>query len=220
MPNFTEMPSRIFKLPKDERGYPIPWFVRQLDDSIDFRVADGQKLIRAIKEKRCWVCGEPLGVNITFVVGPMCGINRTSGEPPSHQDCARWSALNCPFMNQPSMVRRECPHINNAKLVENAPGIAITRNPGVTLLWNTREYQTFPDPKGKILIHMGEPQSVEWYASGKPATRAQVLESIETGLILLEKVASQQEGGLAALEKYKERFMKYLPPEPEQPIYL
>jgi hypothetical protein len=35
----------------------------------------------------------------SFVVGPMCGINRNSAEPPSHKECAQWSARNCPFLS-------------------------------------------------------------------------------------------------------------------------
>lgn len=29
---------------------------------------------------------------MTFVVGPMCELNRISGEPPSHRECAEFSA--------------------------------------------------------------------------------------------------------------------------------
>jgi hypothetical protein len=201
----------------DDRGYPVPWFVAWVDGKPEFRAMDPQKFIDAIRKKLCWVCGERLGVNMCFIAGPMCGINRTSSEPPSHLDCARWSARNCPFLSNPRMVRREDEVINNQQLRENAAGIAISRNPGVAMLWITRQYEVFntSEVKGNsnrgYLIQMGEPDSVEWYACGKPATRAQVQASIESGLPNLEAIARQEPGGIEALGKYIARFEKWIP---------
>jgi len=44
-----------------------------------------------VRHKRCWLCGQPLGKFMCFVVGPMCAINKTSAEPPSHRDCALYA---------------------------------------------------------------------------------------------------------------------------------
>ena len=78
----------------------------------------------------------------------LCGINRTSSEPPSHHECAVWSAVNCPFLSNPRMVRREDEEINNQRLRDNAAGFAITRNPGVAMIWNTRQYEVFKTENG------------------------------------------------------------------------
>src|SRR5207244_1894019 len=160
----SPMPPRIARLPLDERGYPIPWFVAFVDGKPEFRAMDGEKLRRAIREKLCWVCGDPLGIHLCFVAGPMCGVNRVSSEPPSHRDCARWSAENCPFLNNPHMVRREDSEINNETMRKETAGYAICRNPGVAMLWLTRSFEVIPDPKkGKVLFAMGEPEAVEWW---------------------------------------------------------
>ncbi len=209
----TPMPQRIKRLIVDERGYSVPWFVAWKDGKPEFRAMDGDKFIRAIKEKRCWVCGDPLGINVAFVAGPMCGINRTSAEPPCHYDCAKWSAINCPFLSNPDMVRREDAVMNNVQLRENAAGCAISRNPGVTMLWITRQYEVFNDGAGKPLTHMLEPDRVEWYASGRQATRIEVQASIDAGLPLLESIAQTEPGALEVLRKYVERFQKWLPTE-------
>jgi len=211
--NLDTLPKYMNDLPCDDRGYPVPWFVAWHDGKPEFRAMDNYKWIRAVKEKLCWVCGNRMGVHITFVAGPMCGINRTTSEPPCHLDCARWSALNCPFLSNPRMVRREDDVINNATTKERVGGHAITRNPGVAMLWTTRSYDVFNDGTGKPLITMGEPESVEWYASGRVATRAEVQESIDTGLPILEAMARREEGGLAALDRYVKRFERYLPTE-------
>src|SRR5262245_27063523 len=133
------MPGRIAQLPVDERGYPVPWFVSWINGKPEFRAADQVKWYRAIRERRCWVCGNPLGVNLVFVAGPMCGINRTSAEPPCHLDCAQWSARNCPFLNNPRQVRRQDEEFNNEQLREQSPGMPICRNPGVAMLWIARQ---------------------------------------------------------------------------------
>lgn len=199
-------------LRRDSRGYPVPWFVAWRDDNTpEFRAMDGDKFIAAIKWKLCWVCGERLGVNMTFVAGPMCGINRTSSEPPGHYECATWSAVNCPFLNNPHMVRREDEEFSNQHLRDNSAGIAIARNPGVTMLWNTRSYEVFDDGKGGYLITMGNPESVEWYCRGRKATRLEVEESIDSGLPSLLAMAKLQEGAEAELRRFVERFRKYIP---------
>ncbi len=204
------LPRRMQKLPVDERGYVVPWFVAWENGKPEFRAMDGAKFIRAIREKLCWVCGELLGVNVCFVAGPMCGINRTSSEPPSHVECAQWSARNCPFLGNPQMVRRQDENINNAKLCENAAGFALSRNPGVAMLWITRTYDIFKTETGP-LIQMGEPERVEWYACGKPATREDVLRSIESGLPSLEAIARTEAGGISALQEARQRFAKWIP---------
>src|SRR5690242_2247182 len=106
------LPDRIARLPLDERGYPVPWFVDWVDGKPEFRAMDPAKWKRAVKERLCWVCGDRLGVLLVFPIGPMCGINRTTAEPPSHRDCALWSVRNCPFLSRPHMVRREDALIN------------------------------------------------------------------------------------------------------------
>jgi len=84
------------------------------------------------------------------------------------------------------------------------------------MLWIAREYELFSTgdtgTRG-ALITMGKPTGVEWYREGRPATRAEVIESIETGLPNLEGLARQEKGGLEALNHAKERFWPYLPKE-------
>ncbi len=214
-PELEPLPARMATLSIDERGYVVPWFVAWQDGKPEFRAMDPAKLIRAIREKLCWVCGERLGVNVCFVAGPMCGINRTSSEPPSHLECARWSARNCPFLINPRQVRREDEVSNNAQLREQSAGIALTRNPGVAMLWITRQFEIFDAGRGNgksgFLIQMGEPEAVEWWAQGKPATREQVQASIDSGLPNLEALARTQIGGMDELGKYIRRFEKWIP---------
>ena len=202
-------PQRIAKLPVDERGYPVPWFVDWIDGKPEFRAMDPDKWLRALREKLCWVCGERLGRYMVFIAGPMCGINRTSSEPPSHKECAEWSVRNCPFLNDPHAIRRVDEKIGADG--HCVGGVSITRNPGVSMLWTTESYSVFRDGRGGHLVHMGEPMSVEWYKEGKPATREAVMASIEGGFPALAEMALKQEGAMAYLMEAKQKFERYLP---------
>jgi hypothetical protein len=222
------LPTRMRRLSLDARGYPVPWFVAWQNGAPEFRAMDVAKLRRAVRERRCWVCGQILGRHLAFVVGPMCGVNRTSAEPPSHLECAEWSARNCPFLSRPHMVRREDDVINDAALLKQSDGFALARNPGVTLVWITRHYRTFRGPGpivagkpaggtlGKLLFEMGEPERVLFYASGRPATRAEVVAAVESGLPALAEMAELQreEGAPAALLAMKAKFEAWYPNAP------
>jgi hypothetical protein len=214
------IPDRIKRLPISPDGYPVPWFVVWYNDGEpsefgegvpDFRVADPRKLIKAVKQNLCWICGEPLGKHRVFTIGPMCSINRTISEPPQHRECAEFSVQACPFLSNPRMRR-------NAKDIpeqhQEAAGIHIARNPGVMCLWETKQYHPFRTHTGNdgILFRLGDPERVDWWAHGRPATREEVLASINSGLPLLEEIA-KQEGptALAALYEARDRVMPLVP---------
>jgi hypothetical protein len=219
--DLSTLPDRMSRLPLDSAGRPVPFFVEWIDGKPDFRVTSANALARAISQRLCWVCAQPLGSQrATFVIGPMCAVNRTSSEPPSHRDCAVWSATHCPFLANPDKVRREA---NLPTGYTPAAGTAITRNPGVTLCWTTRYWSWFRAPGGAysnagILCRIGEPERVVWYAEGRDATRAEVLASIESGLPALVSTAKQQDedeanGGkaIAALNVAHALALAYVP---------
>ncbi len=183
LPPLTE---RIKSLPLDDRGYPIPFFVAYVDGKPEFRAADGAKYRRCIRENLCWVCGQKLSKPFAFLIGPMCAITGTTSEPPTHLDCAEWSAKGCPFLSKPVMVRRE----NNMpeEASEFIGGIGITRNPGVTCMWITDTYTIFRDPNNRPLIQVGDAISRMWYREGRRATKAEIFYSIETGIPALREV--------------------------------
>jgi hypothetical protein len=194
--NKLDIPKRMLKLRVDERGYPVPKFVKWIDGKPDFRVADQNFLQRAFMQRLCWLCGEPLGRHMAFVIGPMCCINRVSSEPPSHLDCATFAVRACPFLTQPRRRR------NDEGLPEDriaAPGIPFDRNPGVSLVWVTESYTPMQAPNG-TLFRLGKPSLLKWYAHGRTATHEEIMESIDGGLPLLQ-AAARAEGpeAMAAL---------------------
>lgn len=202
------LPARFLGLPIDERGFPVPWFVGDIDGKPDFRVIRPGGLAIAHRQKTCWLCGQKLGQYLTFVIGPMCAINRTTSEPPSHRDCAEFAARACPFLTKPSMRR------NEKDLPEGmiAPaGVLLSRNPGVTCLWVTKSYSIFKT-QGGVLIRIGEPIDVQWYREGRAATLQEVNESIEGGMPSLLDIANKEgPRALRALRDQVARATKLFP---------
>jgi hypothetical protein len=194
----VEMPPRIAKLRRDRAGRPVPWFVADIDGVPDFRIMDGRALDAAIREHRCWVCGERMtGPTAAFTTGPMCAVNRVSAEPPSHRECAVYSARVCPFLTNPKKRRREGHKPEGAE--ESPGGISIRRNPGVALVWVSRHWKAFGDGTGGILFNVGSPIRVLWFCEGREATHEEVMESIDSGLPILQEMA-QKDGPDAEAE--------------------
>jgi hypothetical protein len=200
-------PKRLRHLLEDHRGFVIPWFVQWFSapgvgapygmGTHDFRVADHTKFARALKEKRCWICGDKLGVHMAFVIGPMCAVNEVTSEPPCHFECAEYAVQVCPFLSKPRMRR------NERALPEVAPvaGVHIARNPGAACIWVTKSYKTFRPHQGAdgVLMHLGPAERVLWFCEGRAATRAEIEAAISSGLPALAEVAELQ-GGDAPLE--------------------
>jgi hypothetical protein len=114
------------------------------------------------------------------------------------------------------MVRRKDGLID----VKASAGIMIERNPGVMMLWYTRRHHLLnvhrraqANAGAGTLFQLGRPFKLEWYTQGRPATRAEILESIESGLPILRETAAQQDGpaGVAYLETQIVDAMKLVP---------
>ena len=201
-------PARIAKLPRNDKGYPVPYFVAWYGDRPDFRVVDPEKMIRCVNYKRCWLCGEPLGRYLAFTLGPMCAVNRISSEPPSHRECAEYAVQACPFLLHPKAHRR----VSDMPEDYGEPGgVHILRNPGVALIWITKSYRVKRAPNG-VLFEVGEPTETLWFTEGRPATYDEAFQALKEGVAELNKIAILQgELAIFALIQYVDRAMQYLP---------
>lgn len=184
------LPDTMRELPVNKKGFPVPFFAGKGDDGEwDFRVVYDGTTLRCMREHLCWICGQRLGQKKTFVAGPMCVITKTSAEPPCHYSCAQYAAIACPFLAMPRMKR------NTVDLPSGhtpPAGIAVMRNPGVTALLVTRSWKPFKDGNGGVLVRMGDPEAIEWYAERGRASRKQVMDSIESGLKTLREQTPEQ----------------------------
>jgi hypothetical protein len=213
------LPPRMRSLPISDKGFPVPWFVSWVDDAghrlprgqgtPDFRSIDPNIVASCHNRRVCWLCGQPLGTRGSraikaFVIGPMSAATRTSSEPPSHLDCARYAVRACPFLSQPR-ARRNTAGLSDAELTQEG---FIDRNPGAMVIWVTRSYTVLTN----LLFQIGDPERLEWFCQGRPATRAEVEQSIDSGLPLLEaEMQRQGPQALAALPRHIEAARKLLP---------
>jgi len=196
------VPDRIARLPRDVRGYPIPFFVEWQDGKPLFPVMDPDKMLACMKRSLCWICGETLGSYKAFAIGPMCTVNRISAEPPQHVDCAKFAAQNCPFMTMPLAKRSVHDDTYKGLPVKKPGGIMIERNPGVTAIWVTKTFTIIRDG-GHPLWRLGPATSLQFWARGRAATRKEVDHAIGTGLPILQKQA-RLDGSEAARELEKQ----------------
>jgi hypothetical protein len=205
------IPERMRHLPTDHVGHVVPWFVAFIDGKPDFRIIREDGIRDALRFHTCWLCGQRLGKYTTFLIGPMCAVNRVTAEPGSHRDCAAYAAKVCPFLTTPTMHRRE-----NRKPDHAEPaGVMNKRNPGVSLAWTSRTWATFRTPQGGLLIDVGEPESVAWFAQGRPATRDEVLASIDSGLPILREMCDHDPdpgASRAQLAAQHARALELVPP--------
>jgi hypothetical protein len=188
------VPQHMAGRPRDERGYIVPWFVAWHDDKPLFPVMDRTKWNRAVRASRCWICGSALGANKTFVVGPMCSINRISAEPPSHLSCAEYAARVCPFLVTPRMGRLPLDKTGlTPDDVEPPPGLMVKSNPGLAALWTTRSFRlrNTGDRRDDALLVMGTPTRVDWWSEGERAEPLTVRVGWEAGVQRLREVAAK-----------------------------
>lgn len=202
------LPERMKRLPIDERGYPVPWFVAKIDGKWDFRAIEPGRMAECYNKRRCWLCGDTLGQYLCFVIGPMCSVNRINSEPPSHLECARYAVRACPFLTQPRMRRNEKDLPGGS-----VAGVHLDHNPGAMVIWVTRSYKA-KRVQGGILFELGAPVNTLWYCRGHTATRAEVLQAFNKGLPTLRGMAAQEgRASMRELEKMIDIAMKLVPAE-------
>lgn len=214
--NLTPVPAFMCGLPRDpERPhFPVPWFVAWIDGKPDYRCIEAGKIVQAVKGDLCWLCGKPIGPVKAFVLGPMCTLNRTISEPPSHSACAEFALQICPFLTQPKMRRNEKGLPEDRK---EAAGFGLDRNPGAYALWKTAGYKVFRPSAGEdgVLFRVGDLIEVSWWCEGRAATREEVLTSIDTGLPALMDMAlaDPRPGAVVELNRLYEAAIALLPPK-------
>lgn len=184
------LPERIKALPVDDRGFPVPYFVAIVDGKPDHRITDPNKLVACVSQGLCWVCGQPLHNDITFIVFPMCAANSITDEPPAHYECNKFSCTYCPHLSNPKAKRNT--HHLPGELVRSETGIDNTGLP-VQGIWTPycNEYQIEPTSTS-LLFRLATPEKVEWYYEGRLATKEEVLSNFNVRIPVLERQVDEQ----------------------------
>jgi hypothetical protein len=157
------MPPRVAALPRDTRGYPVPHSILFDTHGVpDFRVIDVPKWLRAARNRCCGLCGEPLGVRVAFVGGPLAMEHRLFTDLPSHLDCAIYAMQTCPFLAAPKFAySRHLP--TGTKVNEHIT----TERPERFGIGIARGYALRRIEGDHLVLHAQPFERIEWWVHGK-----------------------------------------------------
>lgn len=157
------IPTIMQGLPRDSRGYVIPWSVAVgTDGKPDFRMIDQSKLGMALKHKVCALCGTPLGEHLAFVGGPISFETHCYVDSAMHVECAQYALEVCPFL--------AAPKFGYAKHVKKAPkGYSISHvdamgpdRPDVFVMGVTTDFRLASVRGSVVLVAGAWVYSEEW----------------------------------------------------------
>lgn len=156
------MPARFAGL-ELYNGWPIPVTVNVVDGVPDFRVVDLAALGACLRNRLCSVCGSPLDYWIVFVGGPESIKSRVFLDGPMHEECARWSMANCPFLV--GKVGYSDESKRPPRLEDDAVAIVddtIHDRPDRMGMGVTRNYRAFGS-NGRLFIQASPFKRIEWF---------------------------------------------------------
>jgi hypothetical protein len=103
------IPERMAQLPRDPRGYPIPFIVlRDADNRPHFTINDTTSVEFAIRHDLCAICGSKLFRGRWFVGGTGSAFHEHGAyiDGPVHGDCAEYALQVCPYLAAPKYAGR------------------------------------------------------------------------------------------------------------------
>lgn len=181
-----ELPERIASLPRDSRGYPIPYIIFINDDGKPiFTINDIDKVQQAIAQNLCHICGQPLENLVWFTGGPGSALlNNQWGvynDGPMHCDCMRFAMAVCPHLSH-KMTKAIGPAVAKSLNEKGISTFDTTTIPGVPSIFVSVQTPKFLIARGQFYVP--KPYlKVEYWKDG-------VLVPIKDGRKLAAKAAS------------------------------
>lgn len=102
------IPERMQRLPRDARGYPIPFLVFvDSEGKPHFTINDHRKAWQCRTEDRCGICGDTLFRGRWFVGGPKAALHEHGAyiDAPMHDECAHYALQVCPYLAAPRWTK-------------------------------------------------------------------------------------------------------------------
>lgn len=165
------MPAEIAALPKMGE-WPIPWFAATLPTGVrDLRYMDGAKLREGYEQGLCWICGQKLDSIcvvlakgwrprpvLAFIGGPLAVRNRRFSDWASHEACAEYAELVCPFLTGQKLAMDQ----GGGK----APPGAIDRRPKYSAIYVATTVVRDGSWRSGVNWLPGPPERVRWFHDG------------------------------------------------------
>jgi hypothetical protein len=105
----VELPTRMQKLEKDHRGYPVPFIVlRDKAGEPHFTINDDRKLFYVLEHDLCGICGQKLLRGRWFVGGPLSAFHPQGAylDGPLHHECMTYALQVCPYLVASKYLKR------------------------------------------------------------------------------------------------------------------
>jgi hypothetical protein len=160
-------PRSVLLLPRDERGYPIPYIqFRTASGQADFRVVDEERKLTAVRQRRCAICGQRWVEPVWLIGGPACREHRMFTELPMHEECVRYAARTCPFVagEGTRYSTRALPEEEGRRFDVEPSMVDAVRRPPVMYLFKT-PWVRFTERDGLIYTQAG-PWLEVWEVGG------------------------------------------------------
>jgi hypothetical protein len=163
------LPESMSGLPRDRRGYPIPWIVlRDRTGRPHFTINDSRKVKECGKFGLCGICGKPLGKHnpknphkgAWFVGGPASFYMDRGAflDPPMHRECATYALTVCPYIANPSYGKRiddatlKAEHVPEGTAIIAHDGHTLNDKPPLFILGLARRWESFEPAPGQTLF--------------------------------------------------------------------
>jgi hypothetical protein len=189
------LPKRMQALPKDARGFPIPHIVAyDSHGKPQFTVNDQHKVLLALTDGLCAICGQPLPKSDVWMVGGPRSAFDPRGcyvDGPLHGDCARYALRVCPYLAVSMMKYRSMKDLE--KMAGRFDGTKILFDPTVDpdrpiLFAMVRTEQIGMTPNG-YLVPQRPYLDAEFWSGGEEMTRAEATVKLaEIGLDITKQI--------------------------------
>lgn len=145
----------------------MPFLVLVVDGKPDFRISDAERWAKAVRDRRCALCGEGLGRHIAFIGGPRSHASRAFTDPGMHYECAAYAMQVCPYLALPRM-RRTAQHVAYEDVAIHTTEEVVEERPEVFFLGVSTDFEVEQFDSGSYYVRAAPWISVEWFRHGVP----------------------------------------------------
>lgn len=171
----TAIPARMAHLPKDARGYPIPFIVaRTSDGAAHFTINDEVKVRHALERRLCGICGKLMHkTKLWLVGGPGSAFAKRGAyiDGPVHYECGQYALAVCPYLAMPNYARRiDDRKVTDAQRKEFAifsDPTMIPEQPEVFVFGCTRGINIATHRYGRMIVPLRPWDAVEYWKGGQ-----------------------------------------------------
>lgn len=94
------LPDKMKDLPRDKRGYPVPFIILRDKNGYHFKINDSLRVQYCKAKGKCAICGNILGDD-SYLIGGVASAFHKNGryiDTPVHKECGDYALRVCPFL--------------------------------------------------------------------------------------------------------------------------